>query len=154
MKFDHNPTEFQSAGTAGLHARRRFTAAFTLAEVLAALLFMAIVVPVALEGMHIASRSGSVAVRKTQAGRVAERILNESLVTTNWSNGGSQAGDVTEGVNRFHWVLNNSAWNVDPNISTMRLLSVDVAFTVQGQKNSVRLSTLVDSAPSTNSSTP
>src|SRR6266567_846947 len=65
-------------------------AAFTLAEVLAALLFMAIVIPVALEGMHVASRAGSVAVRKREAARVAERILNESLVTTNWNNGGSQ----------------------------------------------------------------
>ena len=31
--------------------------AFTLAEVLAALLFMAVVIPVALEGMHVASRA-------------------------------------------------------------------------------------------------
>src|SRR5437899_934923 len=65
------------------------TAAFTLAEVLAALLFMAIVIPVALEGMHVASRAGSVAVRKREAARVAERLLNESIITTNWSNGSS-----------------------------------------------------------------
>src|SRR2546429_9589111 len=64
-------------------------AAFTLAEVLAALLFMAIVIPVALEGMHVATRAGSVAVRKREAARVAERILNESIITTNWNNGGS-----------------------------------------------------------------
>ena len=32
--------------------------AFTLAEVLAALLFMAIVIPVALHGMSVASRAG------------------------------------------------------------------------------------------------
>jgi general secretion pathway protein I len=143
MKFVQRPTD--SAG-----ARRRPTAAFTLAEVLAALLFMAVVIPVALEGMHVASRSGSIAVRKSQAERIAERVLNESIVTTNWSNGGSQSGDVTEGVSRFHWVLNNAAWNIDPNINTMRLLSVDVSFAVQGQNNSVRLSTLVDSAPPTN----
>ena len=58
---------------------------FTLAEVLAALLFMAIVVPVAMEGLHIASLAGAVAQRKSEAARIAQRVLNESLVTTNWS---------------------------------------------------------------------
>src|SRR5579863_498439 len=105
MIFERNPTD-----TA--RARRRSSAGFTLAEVLAALLFMAVVIPVALEGMHVASRSGSVAVRKTQAERIAERVLNESIVTTNWTGGGSQSGDVIEGVNRFHWVMINTAWNV------------------------------------------
>ena len=125
---------------------RRDKSAFTLAEVLAALLFMAIVIPVALEGMHVASRAGSVAVRKREAARVAERILNESLVTTNWNNGGSQVGAVVEGIRQFQWTLRNEAWNVDQNTSTMRLLSVEVTYAAQGQNYSVRLSTLVDSA--------
>jgi len=120
--------------------------AFTLAEVLAALLFLAIVIPVALEGMHVASRAGSVAVRKREAARVAERILNESLVTTNWNNGGSQVGAVVEGIRQFQWTLRNEPWNVDQNTSTMRLLSVEVTYAAQGQNYSVRLSTLVDSA--------
>src|SRR5438105_3921464 len=85
--------------------------AFTLAEVLAALLFMAIVIPVALEGMHVASRAGSVAVRKREAARVAERILNESIITTNWNNGGSQVGSVVEGIREFQWTLRNEPWN-------------------------------------------
>src|SRR6266513_339917 len=63
----------------------RHEAAFTLAEVLAALLFMAIVIPVAVQGLRIASRAGSVAERKSAAARVAEKILNENLVTTNWN---------------------------------------------------------------------
>jgi len=125
---------------------RRDKSAFTLAEVLAALLFMAIVIPVALEGMHVASRAGSVAVRKREAARVAERILNESLVTTNWNNGGSQVGAVVEGIRQFQWTLRNEPWNVDQNTSTMRLLSVEVTYAAQGQNYSVRLSTLVDSA--------
>src|ERR1035438_10887635 len=66
-------------------ARRRSAAGFTLAEVLAALLFMAIVIPAAIEGLHIASRAGTVATRKGEAARVAQRVLAENLVTTNWS---------------------------------------------------------------------
>src|SRR2546425_815074 len=72
------------------------TSGFTLAEVLAALVFMAIVIPVAVEGLQIANRAGQVAVRKGEAMRVADRILNESIVTTNWSKSG-QSGSVIEG---------------------------------------------------------
>ena len=53
---------------------KRRRAAFTLAEVLAALLFMAIVIPVALEGLRIASLAGQVGERKAAAARVAERV--------------------------------------------------------------------------------
>jgi len=125
-------------------------AGFTLAEVLAALLFMAVVIPVALEGMHVASRAGTVAVRKREAARVAERLLNESLITTNWSSGSSQSGTVTEGMLQFKWTLYNEPWNVDLNINTMRLLSVEVNYAVQGREDyKVKLSTLVDSAGAT-----
>ncbi|SPE62641.1 exported hypothetical protein [Verrucomicrobia bacterium] len=124
---------------------------FTLAEVLAALLFLAIVIPVALQAMHIASRAGSVSVRKAEAARVAERILNENLVTTNWNNGGNQSGTLNEGLRQFRWTLQNDPWTFDPNLSTMRQLSVQVTYTAQGQDYFVRLSTLVDSLPPTSS---
>ena len=55
---------------------RRRCAGFTLAEVLAALLFMAIVIPTAIEAMHLASRAGSVAARKSEAAVVAQRVLS------------------------------------------------------------------------------
>ena len=58
---------------------------FTLAEVLAAMLFLAIVIPAAVEVLHVASLAGEVAARKSEAARVADRILNESIVTTNWT---------------------------------------------------------------------
>src|SRR5580692_7990953 len=91
------------------------TSGFTLAEVLAALLFMSIVIPVALEAMHVASRAGSVAVRRAAAARVAERLLSENIVTTNWSGGGVQAGNVSEGIYQYPWTLHNDAWTTDPN---------------------------------------
>jgi type II secretory pathway pseudopilin PulG len=69
---------------------------FTLAEALAALLFMAIVIPVAVEAMYTASLAGEVAARKSVAARVADQMLNQSLVMTNW-NSGTQSGTVTQG---------------------------------------------------------
>jgi len=120
-------------------------AAFTLAEVLAALLFMAIVIPAAVEGLHIASLAGTVAERKGEAARVARRLLNESLVTTNW-NQSAQSGTVTEGQRQFSWTMHSDPWNQDPYQNVIRLLSVEVKFTAQNRDYSVRMSTLVDTS--------
>src|SRR6185503_16524918 len=89
-------------------AGKRADGAFTLAEVLAALVFMAIVIPVAIQGLRVASLAGEVGQRKGQAARIAERVLNESIVTTNW-NQSLQNGTVTEGGRQFQWTLRNDA---------------------------------------------
>lgn len=114
-------------------------AAFTLAEVLAALLFLAIVIPTAVEALHVASLAGEVAVRKSAAARVADRILNESLVTTNWNNG-LQNGTVTEGILDLRWKLTSQNWPAD----SMQLLTAEVTFSAQGKDYSVKLSTLAN----------
>ena len=122
----------------------RHRAAFTLAEVLAALLFLAIVIPTAVEALHIASLAGEVAARKGAAARVADRILNESLVTTNWS-GGMQSGTVTEGILDFRWKLTTQNWPQD----SMQLLTAEVTYAAQGKDYSVKLSTLANSQTQT-----
>jgi len=106
--------------------------------VLAALLFLAIVIPTAVEALHIASLGGEVAVRKSAAARVADRILNESLVTTNWNNG-TQNGTVGEGTQTFNWTLSSQNW---PEDAAMQLVTAEVRFTAQGKEYSVKLSTL------------
>ena len=113
--------------------------AFTLAEVLAALLFMAIVIPVALQGLRISSRAGELAERKREAGRVAEKILNESIVTTNW-NTSATSGMVQEGDREYRWSLRTESWTESP----MQLLSVEVTFPVQGEDYTVQLNTLAN----------
>jgi len=113
-------------------------AAFTLAEVLAAMLFLAIVIPAAVEAMHLASLAGEVAARKGAATRVADRILNESLVTTNWSNG-TQSGTTSEGTQEFNWTLTTQSW---PEDSAMQVVTAEVKFTAQGRDYSVKLNTL------------
>ena len=119
---------------------------FTLAEVLAALLFLAIVIPTAVEALHVASLAGEVAARKEAAARVADRILNESLVTTNWSSG-VQSGTVTEGILDFKWSLTSQNWTGDPAQAAvsgqpMQLLTAEVTYSAQGKDYSVKLSTL------------
>ena len=120
-------------------ASRNAASAFTLAEVLAALLFMAIVIPVAVQGLRISSRAGALADRKREAGRVAERVLNESIVTTNWNKSAS-SGTIREGDREYRWTLHTESWSE----SAMQLLSVEVKFPVQGEDHTVQLSTLVN----------
>src|SRR5438105_11502509 len=83
-------------------AVRRAQAAFTLVEVLAALTLMAIVIPVAVEGLRIAGKAGEVGQRKTAAAHIAERVLNESMVTRQLQ-GATQNGVVQEGTIQYQW---------------------------------------------------
>jgi hypothetical protein len=134
----------ETRGTRGIsprHASRvtRQVSAFTLAEVMAAMLFLAVVIPVAVEVLHVSSLAGEVAVRKGAAARVADRILSESLVTTNWGNG-AQSGTVSEGTQDFKWKLSSQSWTQD----TMQLLTAEVTFSAQGKDYTVKLSTLAN----------
>jgi type II secretory pathway pseudopilin PulG len=117
-------------------------AGFTLVEVLAALLFLAIVIPTAVEALHMATLSGEVAIRKSAAARVADRVLNNSIMTTNWNNG-TQNGTVTEGPVDYRWTLTSQTWPQD----TMQLLTVEVKYPAQGRDYSVTMSTLASSQP-------
>ena len=121
-------------------AKNRREAAFTLAEVMVALLFLAIVIPVAVKAISTASLAGEVAARKGAAARIADRILNESLVLTNWSNG-TQSGTVSEGALDFRWKLSSQDWPAD----AMELLTAEVTYQAQGKDYSVTLSTLANS---------
>ena len=103
------------------------------------MLFLAIVIPAAVEAMHVASLAGEVAARKGAAARVADRVLNESLVMTNWSNG-LQSGTITEGTLDFHWALSSQNWPQD----SMELVTAEVTYQAQGKNYSVKLSTLAN----------
>jgi type II secretory pathway pseudopilin PulG len=130
MKF--NP----SANKAG----RKLRCAFTLIEVLAALLFMAIVVPVAMQGLSVASQAGEVAQRKMIAARIGNKMLNELKVTGRLQNSG-QTGVVQESGLAYRWSVKNEAWTEDPLVQ-MTVATVTVTFTAQGKPYDVRLSTL------------
>jgi type II secretory pathway pseudopilin PulG len=115
---------------------------FTLAEVLAAMLFLAVVIPVAMQGLQIASRAGVVSERKALGARLAESKLNELVVTRQWQSS-AQKGTIYEGLQSYAWELLSEPWSED---GAMRLLTVQVTVPVQGQDYPVRVSTLVDAS--------
>lgn len=115
---------------------------FTLAEVLAALLLMAIIVPVALQGVQIASRAGTLGQRKAAAMRIAERVLNE-LIATDGLTQSTGSGTVSEGDHAYAWTRQTETWPED----AMNVVTVRVVFNVQGNDYNVSLSSIYD--PST-----
>ena len=120
-------------------SKRHFEAGFTLAETLAAMMFMAIVIPVTIDALRIASTAGEISQRKVEAMRVAERVLNESVVMAN-GDLPTQTGTIVESGHEFRWTLHSELWPTD----SMQLLSVEVKFMARDRSYSVDLSTLVN----------
>ena len=132
MKFKPTPRATSAA---------KCRAGFTLAEVLAALTFMAIVIPVAVNGLRLASQVGALGERKTAAMRISERMLNEVMVTGQWKDA-PPSGVVQEGGVEYRWQARNDNWTEDP----LRLVTVQVTFAVQGKDYDVSVSTLGDTS--------
>ena len=122
---------------ANKHLRR----GFTMAEVLAALLLMAIIVPVAMQGVQIASRAGTLGQRKAAAMRVAERVLNE-LIATDGLTQSTGSGTAAEGDQTYAWTMQTETWPED----AMNVVTVRVVFNVQGNNYNVSLSSIYDPA--------
>ena len=123
---------------------------FTLVEVLAALLLMAIVIPVAMQGMSVASRAAIMSQRKAAAMRVAERMLNELIVTGQMTQS-TASGSLDDGDTTYPWAMESEPWPQD----AMTQVTVKVTFTVQGNSYDVSASTLFDAtAASAAGSTP
>lgn len=119
--------------------RRPRTRAFTLAEVLAALLFMAILIPVAMHGVSVASRAGTLGQRKAAAMRIAERVLDEQIVSGQIA-AATPYGSVVDGDTTYPWTMTSEPWTED----SMTVLTVRVSFDVQGSTFEVAASTLYD----------
>ena len=131
------PTNFTPR--AGKPRRLRLVGGFTLVEVLAALVFMAILLPVTVQAIRVASRAGQVGERKAAATRVAERVLNELLINGSLSLNGN-SGTIEEGDRTYDWSTRSETWTEDQ----MSLITVTVTYEVQGQDFDVQLSTLFE----------
>ena len=132
---------FSSVGVRPVRGKAR--CAFTLVEVLAALLMMAIVIPVTMEGMSVASRAGVLGQRKAAAMRVAERVLNE-LIVEGETQQTTSSGSIADGDITYPWAMRSETWSED----AMLHMTVTVTFTVQGNNYDVSASTLIAPASS------
>lgn len=122
---------------------------FTFVEILAAMIFMAIVIPTAIEGLIAANRAGVIAERKRIATMLAEQEISGIITEGSWQSGDLQ-GDFGADYSGYRWEMRMEDWNVD----NMGLVTVSVWYKVQERDYSVQLSTLVDKETiTTNSNT-
>ncbi|MEO6568927.1 MAG: prepilin-type N-terminal cleavage/methylation domain-containing protein [Opitutaceae bacterium] len=125
------------------NVRRRNNRGFTLAEILAALLLMAILVPVTLQAVSVASRAGILGQRKTTAIRIAERVLQEQISSGQLNTAPTTSGSITESNIVYPWTLKTEGWTEDDN-TVMSVVTVRVEFNVQGHVYDISASTLYD----------
>ena len=128
---------------------------FTLIEVLAALVFLAILVPVIAEALTLSSRVSTLSDRRAVAAELAENQLNMELV--NWQSGaqtngatsgatsGATNGDFGTGYPGYTWKVTQTGWSGD-STNGMTEMTMEVDFQVQGKAQSVKLSTLVNAS--------
>lgn len=112
---------------------------FTFVETLAAMLFVAIVVPAAVQCLSVANRMAAMAERRGVAAQLANSLLTEITLTDEWRTTETE-GDFGETYPGYRWRMEDDAWELD----TMRVVSVGVFFVVQEREYNVWLSTLVD----------
>ncbi|MDB5320888.1 MAG: type secretion system protein [Phycisphaerales bacterium] len=116
------------------HSRR---SGFTLVEVLAALVVIGIVLPVAMSGASLAMRAGSIARHQAEAATLGEAKLTEMVSMTTWSSSGA-GGDFGQDFPQYRWTLETAQRDLDV---TELLLSV--IWKERGEDRSIKVSTLV-----------
>ncbi len=113
--------------------------AFTFAEILAALTFLGILVPVLVSALLASNRAGVISERSTLAVQLGENELNELMLANAWSTA-KPSGDFGADWPGYRWELAQKDWQS----GSMTELTLSVFYPVQGKEDSVRLSTLVN----------
>jgi len=118
---------------------REWRAAFTLVEVLAALLLAAIVLPVAMQAISVATHAAGDARRRLEAAALAEGKLAELVAAGEWQTAELSGGFAPE-YPEYTWRAEVTEW---PTAAGLRQLAVEVGWVARGRERAVTLTTLV-----------
>lgn len=137
------------------HRVGRLQGGFTFAELLAAMLFIGILIPAVIEALHLASAYVGIVERRTEAARLASCLLNELALNNTASLGSGfsqetmdQLRDLGERFS-FRVQTDQRMWEVDSSVS---LVTVYVFYPARGQEHYVAVSTLIPSSATTQQS--
>jgi general secretion pathway protein I len=120
-----------------VHAREK---GFTLVEVLATFVLIAIILPVVMEGLSLSMKLSAKSKRQVEAGALAETKLAEFLLSGDYDEG-DQSGEFDDKEINYKWSLAVEDWEVE---DSMQELTVTVDWSGgSGINHSVALSTLV-----------
>jgi prepilin-type N-terminal cleavage/methylation domain-containing protein len=110
---------------------------FTLIEVLVTITLAAIILPVAMKGISMATNLGSQAKRQAEAIALAETKLAEVITTASWQTD-QLSGDFAPDWPEFQWNIEVKDWQ-DP---ALRDITMHVTWTQLGREREVKLTTL------------
>ena len=127
---------------------KRSAQAFTFVEVLAAMVFLGILMPVVVSALMVANRAAVVAERSTIAAQLGENKLGELMLGDAWTSAGTR-GAFGADMPGYRWQLTKATWEA----GAMTELTLEVFFKVQGTEHEARLSTLVDESLKAGSTT-
>ena len=139
-------TTSSQCGTAALGCATKNTAeggyattrGFTLIEVLAAIVLVAIVLPVVMRGISLATSAAGISRQRTEAASLGSMKLHELVATGQWQNG-STSGDFAGEYPDYQWSAQIADWT-DPDLEQ---LDVKVMWTARGRQQSITVSTLI-----------
>ena len=114
--------------------------AFTLVEVLATVLLISIVIPVAMRGISLSTRLAGHSKRQIQAVYLAKSKLAELIASENWKNASKSGNFGTDWLD-YEWQLETKEWQIDSVVQLDLRVSWDKVTRLE--KRSVALSTLV-----------
>ena len=126
-----------AAAKRGNRARR----GFTLIEVLAALLLMAIVLPSVMRGISTATQAAAAARHRTEAAGLAQAELAQIVASQQWQNG-NLSGDFGAAWPGYSWKATVSAWQQDNTDENIDEIDLEVQWMDRNRPDSVTFSTL------------
>ncbi len=113
---------------------------FSLLEIMATLVLIAIVIPITMQGFSISNQLAVMARQRSEAAALAESKLSE-LAATGLYQAGVLTGDFSPDHPEYKW----NADLVSFDSSTLQQLTVHVTWDAHGTQQEFRTSTLVDS---------
>lgn len=117
---------------------RRRLGGFTFIELLATVVLIAIIMPVAMHCIALCTRLGGDSRRQIEAASLARAKLTEFTTSQEWESG-EKSGEFGTDWPGYRWTADVSNWTD----SALRQLDLTVFWQSQGREHSVTLSTLV-----------
>lgn len=112
--------------------------AFTLVEVLASFVLIAIIIPVAMKGISLSTTVAANSKQQVEAASLAKTMLAEIMASDEWKTG-SSSGDFGPDWPNYRWSIEILDWTE----TTLNQLDLHVFWDAQGRQQSITLTTLI-----------
>jgi len=110
---------------------------FTFIELLATMVLIAVIMPVAMKSIGLCTRLGGLSRRQIEAASLAKTKMTELIITGEWENG-NQRGNFGDDWPGYEWKASVTNWTD----ASVRQLELMVLWESMGRQRSVTLTTL------------